>query len=86
MRSIVTLDHYSVLRVRRDASESEIDLAYQRAVRQQSQGLGGWLAGLLGRDGASIELAYSVLIDPQQRRAHNTWLKRQEIDLPLPPM
>lgn len=63
------MNHYQVLRVKPDASASEIEEAFRVTSQRRGSGrsLAWWYEALCGRTEASVRLAFDVLIDPSRR-------------------
>ncbi|HEY9065021.1 MAG TPA: hypothetical protein VIO33_08570 [Burkholderiaceae bacterium] len=63
------MNHYQALRVKPDASTSEIEEAFRVAIQCRASGRSWarWYEALCGRTEASIRLAFDVLNDPARR-------------------
>jgi molecular chaperone DnaJ len=70
------MNHYLVLGVEKDASQTEIERAFKRVSTQNYTLLGG--IGMGGKRTALIEEAYAVLKDPQRRAEYDKTLARED--------
>jgi len=63
------MNHYQALRVKPDASASEIERAFRVEIQCRASGrfLAWWYEALCGRTEASVRLAFDVLNDPDRR-------------------
>ena len=66
------LDHYMVLGVEREATQSQIEDAYERAKSEDGVDIGD--GGIGPARAADIESAYAVLRDPAKRTEYNKTL------------
>ena len=73
--TLVVVDYYKVLKVKRTANAAEIKSAYRKLARERHPDLNGGAEGA-ARDFALISLAYRTLSDPQERAFYDTQLRR----------
>jgi curved DNA-binding protein CbpA len=69
------VDYYSILKIKRTASASEIKSAYRKLARERHPDVNGG-AEKAAREFTLISLAYRTLSDPQERAYYDNQLKR----------
>jgi DnaJ domain len=74
-RTLVVVNYYDVLKVKRTASAAEIKSAYRKLARERHPDLNGGTERA-ARDFALVSLAYRTLSDPHERAFYDTQLSR----------
>ena len=70
-------DHYRLLDVSEDATQTEIRVAYAYAIKQlPDHWFDCFLAGLAGRTKERYRLAYEELSDTERRKKYNQYLEQ----------
>jgi curved DNA-binding protein CbpA len=70
------MSYYDVLGVLPDASQSEIEAAFQKLTKAYNSGEGPD-AALATKSAKAVAEAYRALRDPERRKAYDTVLERQ---------
>ena len=86
MFTLLPLDHYTALAIGPDATNAEIEIAYQIAVDQVTRTRVSRIVGVLcGRSPARLQLARLELLDPASRRNYDAHLRQVRSVFTYPP-
>ena len=76
MFTLLPVDHYTALGIALDATNAEIEIAYQIAVDQVTRTRLSLIVGVLcGRSPARLQVACLELLDPASRRNYDEHLR-----------